>query len=296
MLSKRLVTGPLLIALLLGVVYLDGVLAGRPLPAGLGSGTVPPGTALAVIGLVGVSLAAIEIGSVLTALQARPNRALLVLAAISGLLIPWLTPLAGASTGTAIAATVPMLAFSAAMLTAVSGRRTDGATLATAGTLFVHVYPGLAIGSLLALRLEHSAWWIVGVVLTVKSCDIGAYFTGRAIGRTKLIEWLSPKKTWEGLAGGMLLSGLVGLGAAALSTRLADPGDHVSLAAGLLLGILFGGLGQLGDLAMSVLKRDAGIKDSSSVLPGMGGIMDVLDSPALVAPIALWLVPLAASL
>ncbi|HKK51340.1 MAG TPA: phosphatidate cytidylyltransferase, partial [Myxococcota bacterium] len=99
---------------------------------------------------------------------------------------------------------------------------------------------------------------------------------------------------WEGLGGGVLLAAATGAGLAAASRVLPNPQDHVGVLAGFWLGVVFGLAGQLGDLAMSLLKRDAGLKDSSTILPGMGGIMDVLDSPALVAPLAFWLVPLAA--
>ncbi len=293
MLRLRLITGPLLIALLLGAVWLDGRLE----TAGL-----PPGGVLLVVALLAAGLAAVEITAVLRALGARTSPALAVIAGLSGVTLPWLLPLlpeirATASTpatATAVFATVPIALMAAALLVAVRGRRITGATLAAGGTLVAFAYPALSLGLLLSLRHEHSAWWIVGIVMTTKACDIGAYFTGHAIGRRKLIPWLSPGKTWEGLAGGVVLSGLLGAGLAAISSRLPDAGDHVPVVAGLGLGLLFGAAGQLGDLAMSLLKRDAGLKDSSRILPGMGGVMDVLDSPALVAPLAVWLLPLVA--
>ncbi|MHC4589988.1 MAG: phosphatidate cytidylyltransferase, partial [Planctomycetota bacterium] len=122
---------------------------------------------------------------------------------------------------------------------------------------------------LLALRRSHSAWIVVGVVVATKACDTGAYFTGRAVGRHKLIPWLSPGKTWEGLIGGVALATAVGLALAAAS--------------------------RLGDLAVSLFKRGAGMKDSSTMLPGLGGVLDVLDSPLMVAPVAYWILTLALS-
>ena len=287
MLRLRLITGPLLIALLLGAVWLDGFLA---------AGGLPPGLVLLGIAAVAVGLAALEITAVLTALGTRPTRTLTVIAGLAGVCLPWLLPQVGGlredpAAAVAALATVPVALMAAALLLAVRGRRIPGATLAAAGTLVAFVYPALPLGLLLSLRHDHSAWWIVGIVMSTKACDIGAYFTGHAIGRRKLIPWLSPGKTLEGLAGGVLLSGGVGAGLAAISSRLPDAADHVPVVAGLLLGLLFGAAGQLGDLAMSLLKRDAGLKDSSRILPGMGGVMDVLDSPALVAPLAVWLLP-----
>jgi phosphatidate cytidylyltransferase len=149
-------------------------------------------------------------------------------------------------------------------------------------------------GFLILLVKEFSGWVMLGVVLVTKSYDIGAYFTGRYLGRHKLIPWLSPGKTWEGLAGGVLASALMGMAAAALAEPPA-PGA-VSLGVpdlqwwhGLELGAIFGLIGQAGDLVASLLKRDAGMKDYSRALPGFGGIMDVADSPLLVAPVAYWL-------
>jgi phosphatidate cytidylyltransferase len=144
-------------------------------------------------------------------------------------------------------------------------------------------------GFFLAIRRTHSAWWIVGIILVTKACDSGAYFTGRAIGRHKLIPWLSPGKTWEGLAGGIALATIAGLVMAAASRWLPTAEDHVPLWLGALCGVVFALVGQFGDLAVSLLKRGAGMKDSSSLLPGLGGVLDVLDSPLMVAPVAYWI-------
>ncbi len=300
MLRQRLVTGPLLILLLLAAVWLDGRVAraplGEPLSGWLGRDLVPPGSVLLLVAAAAIAFAATEIAAVLRALGTRTSPPIAVAAGLCGLVLPWAVPmLDGPGAAGAAMATVPVAVAGLALLAAVRGRRVQGATLAAAGALACFVYPALPLGLLLALRHEHSAWWLVGIIMTTKACDIGAYFTGRAIGRRKLIPWLSPGKTWEGLGGGVATSGAVGAGLAAASSLLPAPADHVPLLAGLLLGLLFGAAGQLGDLAMSLLKRDAGVKDSSTVLPGMGGVMDVLDSPALVAPLAFWLVPLAAA-
>ena len=117
------------------------------------------------------------------------------------------------------------------------------------------------------------------ILLCVKMTDIGAFFTGRAIGKHKLIPWLSPGKTWEGLAGGLVLSGIVG---ACFAPSIVD----LEWYKGALFGILIGGIGQLGDLLESMMKRDADVKDSGDLIPGFGGMLDVIDSPLLAAPFA----------
>ena len=152
-------------------------------------------------------------------------------------------------------------------------------------------------------RRWQSPWVIVAIVLIVKCCDIGAYATGRLIGRTPLIAWLSPKKTVEGLVGGVLTSGLAAVLLAALGNHFEHivgkwthvAGErlfmdyHMPLWYAFVAGMLLGLIGQIGDLTASLFKRDAGIKDSGASIPGFGGVIDVLDSPVVAAPLAFWL-------
>jgi phosphatidate cytidylyltransferase len=134
---------------------------------------------------------------------------------------------------------------------------------------------------------------MLGAVLLVKSSDIGAYAVGMTLGRHKLIPWLSPGKTREGLAGGIATAALVGAGLAA-----ATPSGESIAAIPIWLGAVAGAVaavtGQIGDLAESLLKRDAGVKDSGRMLPGMGGILDVVDSLLFAGPALYWLFRIAA--
>src|SRR5690606_40729358 len=94
-------------------------------------------------------------------------------------------------------------------------------------------------------------------------------------------------KTWEGLVIGMLTAGAVGMGLAPfIEPGLPEGPDALLWYQGLILGIVLGGIGQLGDLLESLMKRDAGVKDSGGLIPGFGGILDVIDSPLLAAPFA----------
>jgi len=113
----------------------------------------------------------------------------------------------------------------------------------------------------------------------VKFTDIGAFFGGRAFGKTKLIPWLSPGKTWEGLIFGLLTAGIIG----AVSARWLP---NVHPIKGFGFGVIIGGIGQLGDLLESLMKRDAEVKDSGKLVPGFGGILDIIDSPLVAAPFA----------
>jgi phosphatidate cytidylyltransferase len=119
-------------------------------------------------------------------------------------------------------------------------------------------------------------------VFVPKSCDIGAYFTGRLLGRHRMAPVLSPKKTWEGMAGGLVLSAGVAIAMnLLLPSRLL--GSDLAAAS---FGLAVGGAGALGDLAESLLKRDCGRKDASQVVPGFGGVLDVVDAIVFAAPVA----------
>lgn len=173
------------------------------------------------------------------------------------------------------------------------GHVVKGVSVATAGLLLVAVYAGALIAFWPLLRIERGPWFLLGAVLLVKSSDIGAYAVGMTIGRHQLIPWLSPGKTREGLAGGVVTAAAVGTGLAAL-TPVGDSIAAIPLWVGAAAGALAALTGQLGDLAESLLKRDAGVKDSGAILPGMGGILDVVDSLLFAGPALYWLFRLAA--
>jgi len=297
-LKYRLITGPLLTAFLLGVVVFDDWLEGAALSGFwkqmfLGRDHPPAGAALFALSLLVMPVAAMEIARIVEAQGIHTRRWLMGLAAVTGLALSFCVPAeTEAITAVAIVATGMIAMFVLALLTFSRHRNVQGVVAAAGAVMFVMVYLGLMLGFLLALRREHSAWWIVGIILITKSCDIGAYFTGVTIGRRKLIPWLSPGKTWEGTIGGIVVAVAVGIGSAAISHLLPADDDHVPLWLGAVCGGVFAVVGQFGDLTMSLIKRGAGIKDSSQVLPGMGGVMDVLDSPLMVAPVAYWLLTL----
>ena len=153
-------------------------------------------------------------------------------------------------------------------------------------------YVGLLLSFAAQLRLlGPSCSWgvpaIASLVIVVKMSDIGAYTVGRLFGRHKMAPVLSPGKTWEGAAGGLVFACLGSWAALhLLFPRMTDQTPRLDWA-WLLYGLLVGGAGMLGDLAESLIKRDVGRKDSSDWLPGFGGVLDLLDSVLLAAPVAL---------
>jgi phosphatidate cytidylyltransferase len=120
-------------------------------------------------------------------------------------------------------------------------------------------------------------------IFVPKCGDIGAYFTGRLLGRHPMAPVLSPRKTWEGAAGGVLASGLAAIGIDRIGPVVRGGWPSASL-----LGAALGVVGILGDLAESLIKRDCRQKDASQVVPGFGGVLDVVDSILFAAPVAYW--------
>lgn len=120
---------------------------------------------------------------------------------------------------------------------------------------------------------------VIAVLATIWICDSAAYFGGRALGRHRLFPRVSPKKSWEGAIFGFL--GAVGAMVAAREIGL----GYLSLTHAIVMGAIIGSVGQVGDLVESLIKRDAGIKDSSGLIPGHGGVFDRFDSFILVSPL-----------
>ncbi len=169
--------------------------------------------------------------------------------------------------------------------------------------LWVRSYPGSAVfwrsvpmRSLVGLLVLAPAWLsavyllsfprggglMVVLVLVVASADIGAYFCGRAWGRHKLAPVVSPAKTWEGFWGGVLACSVMAL---LLWTQLPNQQAHISLAAVVTVTVTMGLASVVGDLTVSMVKRESGVKDSGSLLPGHGGVLDRLDSLCAAAPV-----------
>jgi phosphatidate cytidylyltransferase len=174
-----------------------------------------------------------------------------------------------------------------------------GLTMARiAGTMLAVAYVGLLATFTIQMRWfdgpRHGLMAIVFLVATAKGADTGAYAFGRLAGRHKLWPALSPKKTVEGAVGGLFCGVLAALAVeaiarAALKTPILDWPTAVGF------GLLVGTVAQLGDLMESMIKRDCERKDASTVVPGFGGVLDVIDSLMFAGPVAygfwLWVGP-----
>lgn len=158
-----------------------------------------------------------------------------------------------------------------------------------AAAVFGLVYVGVLLSFVVELRMTWGIGALASLVIVVKLGDIGAYTVGRLIGRHKLAPVLSPGKTIEGAFGALALACLGSWATFHWLVPALMPNAPPTLWWGWIgFGLLVGIAGLLGDLAESLIKRDVGCKDSSQWLPGFGGVLDILDSILLAAPVA-WL-------
>jgi len=315
MLKHRLIFGAIMLVALALTIHFDNKLDTVKLTGTvwqsvfLGRENLPAGLIMLCVFLTLIVLSARELCAIVRAKDIPVDGFMVTTAGVTGCVLIYIIPVTlDSQTTTAIVATIAVLLFLISQIKySWLHQRTHGAVAVGSVTLLAFVYLGLLPGFYVAIRRWHDAWVIAAILLITKCCDIGAYFTGRMIGKHKLIPWLSPGKTWEGLAGGVLFSALVAVGLAALGnhfgvtvttkTNAGIRGEiaiHFPLWAAFIAGALMGAVGQFGDLTASLFKRDAGIKDSGKTIPGFGGLLDVVDSPIVVAPLAFWLLKIAA--
>lgn len=158
-------------------------------------------------------------------------------------------------------------------------------------TLGAILYVGWLGAYLVSLRaLPDGTWWFLIVMPAIWLGDSLAFSIGRRFGRHRMTPRLSPRKTWEGYLGSVLGGALGGGGLALVWQIAAQPASGLRPLSGLLIGGLVGALAPLGDLAISMIKREAGVKDSGTLLPGHGGALDRIDSWIVAASVGYYLV------
>ncbi|WP_428389382.1 phosphatidate cytidylyltransferase [Mucisphaera sp.] len=304
MLWKRILSGSLLVAMLLVVMAIDGWLDSQRFAAGPLSILLPEGDRLprgiillAVLLIVLVPLTR-EFAWLMRTRGSRVSWGFAYACSAIGAAYLYFWPQGpnGQGGSTPLAGLLAGVLFLSLIQPLRRGER-EGALMSAAAAMLCIVYLGLMPGFLLAIRWWHPAWTIVALILIIKACDIGAYFAGRWFGRTPLIPLISPKKTVEGLVGGLLFSAMVAVTLAAISNATGVSGHWITnqpvpefvaynypLPLAAIAGAFLGLVGQFGDLVASLFKRDAHVKDSGSSVPGFGGMLDVVDSLLLAAP------------
>ncbi|MCB0751334.1 MAG: phosphatidate cytidylyltransferase, partial [Ignavibacteriae bacterium] len=149
------------------------------------------------------------------------------------------------------------------------------------------LYIGLFSSTILMIReffadsemlYPEGGYLIISIMVSIWVCDSAAFFLGSAFGKHKLFPRVSPNKSWEGAIAGFIFAIITMI--AAKATVL----DILTLTDVIIIGTIVGVIGQIGDLVESLIKRDAGVKDSSALIPGHGGIFDRFDSLFLTAP------------
>jgi len=293
MLGTRVLSGLCLIAVFLGVLYLDEWFA--------------PAFPLWLL-LVSLALgaAAIELSGLLAAAGCGPSTNSVlggVMAIVAANWMPHLTEYLNAGAQSTLLATEPvepiavlswpMLTFVGVLMVSFVVQSVQfvkpGRTMARiAGTILGVAYIGLLGSFVVQMRwLEgpyHGIVPLIMLIATAKGADIGAYTIGRLTGRHKLWPSLSPNKTIEGAIGGMIFAILASLIVAATARDLLHV-PTLSWSEAIGFGVLVGLAAQLGDLMESMIKRDCERKDASSAVPGFGGVLDVLDSLLFAGPV-----------
>lgn len=173
-----------------------------------------------------------------------------------------------------------LIVFALLALIIMQFRRRDnsGSIVDISTTLFGILYVSWFLSFMIKIRyLEGGLGLFLTVLLIAKLGDIGAYIIGSRFGKTLLLPRISPKKSVEGSIGGLIFS--------MFGALISKPFLNFSYLHVLLLGLFFGVLAQLGDLSESLIKRDCQIKDSGNIFPGMGGVLDIVDSLLFTAPV-----------
>ncbi len=210
-------------------------------------------------------------------------------AEVFGILVAGMLPVAaglGAGTNLFPGWTVPVLAFAVVVLTsAFLFRRAplEAIPPRVATVALSWLYTGLLLATMVGLRRLGVGWVILSFMVTWGN-DTCAYFAGHAFGRHRMLERISPKKTWEGFAGGV--AGSIGFAflARALSGVWFPELAVLTPLTTVLLALGGAALGPLGDFSESLMKRAAGVKDSGKIIPGHGGLLDRIDALLFVAP------------
>lgn len=187
----------------------------------------------------------------------------------------------GMLNGEAMVVVLSALVLGGCLVTLAGGPPSPHMITRAAVTIMAPLYVGLPMGTMVWIHVVSGPRPLIFVIALIAISDSAQYFAGRAMGRRKLAPLVSPGKTWEGAVGGLLAAIVIGM------TLGPVWGQTASLAQGALLGAMLCLSGILGDLFESLLKRSAGVKDSGSLIPGHGGVLDRIDAYLFAVPVYL---------
>lgn len=238
-----------------------------------------PFQATAVLVIVTAALAGGEFAAISGRIGARVPSAFVAVAS-SVLAMAFVASLgAPAHDPGVLAGALAALVLAAGVMTLASGPP-EPATITRAGVMLcAPIYIGIPLGAIAWVQLTAGPAATTWLIAVVAISDSAQYYTGRAFGRHKLAPSVSPAKTIEGAVGGVVVAAIAG----ALIARVCLPGVPILEAGALTLVLVMFGIA--GDLFESLIKRSAGVKDSSHVIPGHGGVLDRIDSHLFAAPV-----------
>jgi phosphatidate cytidylyltransferase len=242
------------------------------LPVVIGAVWFLPPIATLVLACVAALLAFVEYAGILAALDIRIPRV------VSGIAVAAACIAVGLSL-----VSIDLLLMSAVIvagaLAVASGNPSPRTVHEAVASVFPIAYIGLPLGALAAIRAISGREAVLLLMITIVISDSAQYYCGRAFGRRPLAPTISPKKTVEGAIGGLVF----GTAAMVIGGRWVFPGADLPLL--VLVSAAIAALGMVGDLFESLFKRSAGVKDSSHIIPGHGGVLDRIDSWLFAAPV-----------
>ncbi len=267
MLKTRLLLGTIMAAAAGGVLYLDSFFA--------------PYFPILFLLALGVGVFATRELVALISAENRPREWLCVSGVVLFVLLPFLLQDSERGLVGELFAAFTVVA----LLVEMARYRESGRCVTrVAHTLLVAAYLGLLPSLFLKIRWlvsDYTVWMLTLAIFVPKCCDIGAYAVGRIFGKHPCAPLLSPKKTWEGLAGGIAFA----IATAVIAGQFV-PVFRYGILEAAAFGLVVGLTGILGDLAESMIKRDGLAKDASKAVPGFGGVLDVIDSILFAGPVA----------
>lgn len=314
MVRTRVFFGILLILLIVGIVALDAWLTQQAvadwpwltkhLKGGMFADCLLNGALISIILSSVLAWGALEMGRLCRAAGQNPAVGWSFVAIFVMVFLQWAntTPLLGgrsSSAGWQITGEWLAVSIFVGFIWVLACGETAGAIGSLAATTWLIMYLGFFGCFVARIRMDLAgplgAWAVLYHIAVVKFADIGAYFAGISLGRHKIVPKISPNKTLEGYLGGMAASVVIAvtlshlLGIIMPMYEMISPGPLLTSGRAVVFGLLMGLIGQVGDLIESLIKRDAAIKDSGALVPTFGGVLDIIDSPLLTAPLAWWL-------
>lgn len=251
------------------------------------------------LGVFVISLVAIALNEFFNILKAQEIPAFKSIGIVAGCLLTGMEFLEGVqfvSLGSSYNISVELLAVAFIYVVLLAGFFSHSdfkrVIIAVASTLFGVVYVAVLFNFMIRLYYHpeiNGPWVVFFLILVTKASDGAAYIIGSSLGRHPFVPRLSPGKTWEGVIGALVVASILG---ACTTIYFPDILASISWSGGILLGVVLGIGAMAGDLIESLFKRQSGIKDSGQLFPGIGGMLDLLDSLLFNAPIVYFLVEL----